>query len=85
MLCSANLDGQGLGFLSKLFKTGTISDFNSTWFNSIGDTIVGAMMFSSYCPFIYELCIYYPMRAFSRIKDSWFNAEGFDTKCTTVQ
>jgi hypothetical protein len=84
MLCSANLDGQGLGFLSRLFTTGTMSDFNSKWFDSIGDTIVGAMIFASYCPFIYELMIYYPMRAFSRIKDSICCAGDYTTKCTTV-
>jgi len=67
MLCSANLDGQGLGFFSKLFETGTISDFNSDWFDTIGNTIVGAMIFSSYCPFIYEF-IWFSMRSFYRAK-----------------
>lgn len=85
MLCSANLDDQGLGFVSKLFSSGTISDFNSKWFNSIGDTIIGAMVFNSYCPFIYEILIFYPMRAVYRIKDSCLSGKDYDSSCTTVQ
>ena len=65
MLCNANLVDQG--FLG-VFFTGNDSDFNSNWFTSQGDTIVGSMVFNIYFPFFMEIG-YWMMRLAYRLKD----------------
>lgn len=52
MLCNANFDGQGF-FFGFLFK-GYATDFDSKWFETFGDTIIGAMMFNVWYPLIGE-------------------------------
>jgi len=48
--------------------SGTIPDFNSAWFRSVGDIIVAAMLFNVYYP-ILELAMYWALRALTRCMD----------------
>jgi len=67
MLCSANFDGQGFVF-GPWFTNGTVTDFNQAWFDTFGDTIVGAMMFNVYYPIVNEI-IWFGIRSAKRLKD----------------
>ena len=68
MLCNANLGDQS-ALLGSYFK-GNDSDFNQSWFTSMGDTIVGSMVFNVWFPVVMEFCNY-GMRLGFRILD-WF-------------
>lgn len=50
MLCNANLEDQGFAFFN-----GNDSDFNTNWFTSQGETIVGSMVFNIWFPFMMEV------------------------------
>lgn len=65
MLINANLAEQpfSLGLTS-----GSLSDFNSRWFKTIGNVLVGAMMFNMYYPVI-EAVMYYAIRSLGRCRD----------------
>lgn len=62
---------------------GSDSDFNQNWFSSIGDTIVGSMMFNIYFPIGMEI-MWYGMRTAFRLKDKMGAGES-GTKCQTIQ
>jgi len=79
MLCNANLSEQSS--LLSMFN-GSDSDFNQNWFNSIGDTVVQAMVFNIWFPIAMEIG-YFGMRTAFRLKDSIGSEEG--TKCKTIQ
>ena len=53
MLCNANFAGQGF-FFGSAFK-GYDSDFNTNWFEAFGGTIIGAMTFNVWFPFVGEM------------------------------
>ena len=80
MLCNANLKEQS-GLLSMF--DGTDSDFNQNWFSSIGDTIVGSMMFNIYFPIAMEF-MWFGIRSALRLKDK-IGAGESGTKCRTIQ
>jgi hypothetical protein len=80
MLCNANLTEQS-GLLSMF--DGTDSDFNQNWFSSIGDTIVGSMMFNIYFPIAMEF-VWFAMRSVYRLKDKAGAGES-GTNCKTIQ
>jgi len=50
MIVNANFKYQGGPFSDLL--TGTDPDFNQRWFITVGDTIVGSMMFNIYFPLL---------------------------------
>jgi hypothetical protein len=80
MLCNANLTEQSS--LLSMFD-GTDSDFNQSWFSSIGDTIVGSMKFNIYFPIAMEF-MWFGMRTAFRLKDKVGAGES-GTNCKTIQ
>lgn len=81
MLCNANFDGQGF-FFGRFFVSGYATDFNSDWFDTFGDTIVGAMIFNIWYPFVGEF-IWAGIRSLKRYMDKSKAPEGSTTACTT--
>lgn len=74
---------ENFGILGKIFS-GSISDFNSLWFNDIGYTLEGAMFFNIYWP-ILEFVGYWGMRTGFRLLDRSFGCDSTRTKKTTIQ
>lgn len=56
MIVNANFKYQGGPFKDLL--NGTDPDFNQRWFITVGDPIVGSMMFNIYFPLIEQLILY---------------------------
>ena len=65
MLINANLTEQPF---SLGLNSGSLSDFNAAWFKTIGNVLVGAMMFNMYYPVI-EACMYGGIRFLGRCRD----------------
>ena len=65
LMVNANMSEQPITFW---LTTGTMPDFNSSWFRSVGDIIVLAMEFNIYYPII-EILMYAAMRFFFRLLD----------------
>lgn len=82
MLCSANFNGQHF-FFGGWFRNGTFSDFNTAWFDTFGDTLVGSMRFNCYYPIASEIA-WYSIRLAKRLWDKLFVEEGHETKCVTI-
>lgn len=83
LVCNANLHGQG--FLAKIFSSGTDTDFNQNWFQAFGDTLIGAMIFGIYYPFIGE-GIWGGLRILKRIIDTYRGSDNDGkTACITQQ
>ena len=82
LLVNANFT-ENFGILGKIFN-GSIGDFNSWWFNDIGNTLVGAMMFNVYWPAL-EFCAWYGYRTTFRLLDRSFGCNPNKTKKITVQ
>jgi hypothetical protein len=82
MLCNANLGDQS-ALLGSYFK-GNDSDFNQSWFTSMGDTIVGSMVFNVWFPVVMEFCNY-GMRLGFRILDWFGRKNGALTTKTSIQ
>jgi hypothetical protein len=84
LMVNANLSEQGSFF--KIFsREKGIPDFNSQWFNDIGTTLVGAMMFNVYWPVV-EFFVFFGMRSTFRLMDRGFACRAADkTKKTTIQ
>lgn len=82
MLCGANLYGQGLPF--GVFFQGSISDFDSMWFDNMGATIIGSMRFNIFFPIANEI-LWYGIRSALRLKDGAFTEEDKSTKKTSIQ
>jgi hypothetical protein len=70
---------QGLSFIN-----GRFADFDSLWFNDIGSTLVGAMIFNIYWP-IAEFFINFGMRFGYRLLDRRFKCDPNLTKKITLQ
>jgi hypothetical protein len=83
MLVNANLGPQGIPILSDLF-TGNISDFDDSWFNDIGNTLIGAMIFNIYFPVI-EFVGFWFMRFGFRFLDRGCSLSSNSTKKVTIQ
>lgn len=62
--------------------TGSLPDFNSAWFRSVGDIIVLAMVFNVYYP-ILEVLGYWALRVLFRCMDRGCKVKG-DTKSTSI-
>jgi hypothetical protein len=78
LLCNANLYEQGLGIFN-----GKLSDMEAVWFNDIGSTLVGAMMFNIYWP-IMEFCAWLGLRIGFRMLDRCFRCDKTVTKKITI-
>ena len=65
LMTNADMSEQPISFW---LTNGVLPDFNSAWFRSVGDIIVGAMVFNVYYP-ILEVLGYWGMRMFFRCLD----------------
>lgn len=83
LLVNANLKPQEIPIISTFF-TGNIADFDEYWFNDIGNTIVGAMIFNVYFP-VAEFIGFFCMRTAFRFMDRGFSFSSDSTKKTTIQ
>jgi hypothetical protein len=83
LLVNANLEAQGIPILSWIFE-GNLADFDEFWFNDIGNTLVGAMIFNVYFP-IAEFCGFWCMRAAFRQLDRGCSCSASSTKKTSIQ
>jgi len=63
---------------------GSFSDFNARWFKTIGNVLVGAMMFNLYYPVI-EALLYWFIRWQGRCRDRGCRCSGETTKQTSIQ
>lgn len=80
-----------------MFEGGTITDFNKVWFDTFGDTIIGAMKFNIWFPIANEI-LWKGIRTAKQLKD-YFLAGGnyieingdnekecdYTTQCTSIQ
>jgi hypothetical protein len=82
LLVNANFS-ENFGPLGKIFN-GSLPDFNSLWFNDIGNTLAGAMFFNIYWPAM-EFCGWFGFRTFFRLLDRNFGCDVHRTKKTTIQ
>jgi hypothetical protein len=81
-MVNANLEEQG-SFLGFFFK-GQISDFNATWFNNIGYSMIYAMIYNVFWP-IMEFFAYWGLRVLSRVLDRGVcSCSDMKTKKTTL-
>lgn len=83
LLVNANMSEQG-GFFDILSRDSGIPDFNTLWFNEIGTTLVGAMLFNVYWPVV-EFFVFGGMRTAFRLLDRSFSCNSNRTKKTTLQ
>ena len=84
LMVNANLSEGEPGFLNLFSRQRGMTDFNSQWFNDIGTTLVGAMMFNVYWPVV-EFFVFFGMRSTFRFMDRGFSFDKTKTKKTTLQ
>jgi hypothetical protein len=80
LMVNANMSEQPITFW---LTSGTMPDFNSAWFRSVGDIIVLAMVFNIYYP-ILEVLGYWGLRILFRCIDRGCTFSG-RTKSTSIQ
>jgi len=80
LMVNADLSEQPITFG---LTTGSLPDFNSAWFRSVGDIIVAAMVFNVYYPII-EVAMYWALRVLFRCIDRGCKLSG-DTRSTSIQ
>ena len=81
LLVGANLSEQPFAFW---LTGGQFSDFNSMWFRSIGNTLVGTMMFNAFFPII-EALLYLSLRILRRVMDRGCSCDRYKTKKTSIR
>lgn len=81
LMVNANLSEQPITFW---LTNGTLPDFNTAWFRSVGDIIVAAMVFNVYYP-ILEVLGYWALRILFRCMDKGCKLKGDTTKSTSIQ
>jgi len=81
LLVGANLSEQPITFW---LTGGQFPDFNSMWFRTIGNTLVGTMWFNAFFPVI-EALGYFGLRLLFRILDRGFSCDKYKTKKTSIQ
>lgn len=81
LMVNANMSEQPVTFW---LTSGTMPDFNSAWFRSVGDIIVAAMVFNVYYPII-EVLGYYALRVLFRCLDRGCRMKSENTKSTSIQ
>ncbi|CDW86701.1 UNKNOWN [Stylonychia lemnae] len=83
LLVNANFNEQ-FPMLSLIFK-GNVPDFNEFWFQDIGNTLVGAMLFNIYWP-VLEFFVWYGYRTLFRCLDRGLcKCDSNKTKKITIQ
>lgn len=80
LLCNAN--GEGQGIMAKVFTKGYDTDFNQNWFQTFGDTIIGAMVFNIWYPFVGEI-LWATIRQAKRWVDKSKSESENETACIT--
>lgn len=80
LLVNANLTEQPITFW---LTAGSYSDFNAGWFRTVGNVLVGAMMFNIYYPLI-EALGYWALRTGFRILDRGFSCDSRKTSATSI-
>lgn len=82
LICNANLAEQGT-LLGAIFS-GSLPDFNSTWYDEIGYSMCYALLYNVFWPII-EFFVYYGMREAFRMLDRGFKTCNKNvTKKTTL-
>ena len=83
LLINANLSEQPFSFW---LTGGSMGDFTSNWFRTVGNVLIGAMFFNLYYPLL-EAFAYYGLRAFGRCRDRGWSCSGTGktTKKTSIQ
>ena len=81
LLVGANMSEQPITFW---LTGGQFSDFNSMWFRSIGNTLVGTMYFNAWFPII-EALMYLGLRILFRVMDKGCSCDRYKTKKTSIQ
>lgn len=77
-----DFDG-GTGFLKVLFPVGTMTDFNTAWYLSVGTLLMRAMMMAALWPLI-EFAMFYTMIAFFRKMDAGFGSDQYFSKSPSI-
>ena len=81
LMVNANMSEQPITFW---LTTGSLPDFNTAWFRSVGDIIVLAMVFNIYYP-ILEVLGYWALRVLFRCLDRGCKLKSETTKSTSIQ
>ena len=81
LMVNANMSEQPVTFW---LTTGSLPDFNTAWFRSVGDIIVLAMVFNIYYP-ILEVLGYWGLRILFRCLDRGCKLKSDTTKSTSIQ
>ena len=81
LMVNADMSEQPISFG---LTTGSIPDFNSSWFRTVGEIIVGAMVFNVYYPII-EVLMYWGLRTLFRCLDRGCRCKSEGTKSTSIQ
>jgi hypothetical protein len=81
LMVNADLSEQPFSFG---LNGGSMSDFNSTWFRQIGNTLIDTMIFTAYFPII-EFLTYYFMRLAFRLLDTSCTLNKYKTKTKSIQ
>jgi hypothetical protein len=81
LLVNANMSDQPISFF---LTGGAFSDFNEAWFKTVGNILVGSMMFNVYYPLI-EAVGYWLMRIGFRLLDRGFSCDSRVTSSTSIQ
>lgn len=80
LLVGANMSEQPITFW---LTGGQFSDFNSMWFRSIGNTLIGTMWFNAWFP-ILEALMYLGLRILFRVMDKGCSCDRYKTKKTSI-
>ena len=81
LLVNADLSEQPFSFG---LTGGRESDFDSSWFKVIGNTLVGTMIFTTVFP-ILEAFGFFGLRLFTRFLDRGFTTDPYVTRKTSIQ
>lgn len=81
LMVNANMTEQPFNFG---LTAGVLPDFNAGWFRSVGDIMVGAMVFNVYYPLI-EVIGYWALRVLFRCMDRGCKFSSDTTKSTSIQ
>lgn len=80
-MVNADMSEQPFDFF---LTTGSLPDFNTQWFRTVGDIIVAAMVFNVYYP-ILEVLGYWALRGLTRCMDRGCKWSSTTTKSTSIQ
>lgn len=78
-----DIDG-GYGPLSMLFRVGTLTDFNTIWYKTVGTILMKAMLMAGLWPLI-EFAMFWSMITFFRCLDKNFGSDPYHTNSPSIQ